>query len=245
MSKVLRKLGIGFITFILCSPQVYAIKLPSSFVATLSMGAGWEHANQAQTLNLAPDIIKTYTANHSTNSLPLGEIFLGIRHPLARQWEGQIGLAFMATGNAKLSGDIWDDADPAFNNYTYKYKVKRTALDLKGKLSGPCYFSFIPWVSAALGLGWNKAYDFSSTPTIFEAVQTPGFSSKTTTALTYTLGIGIQRQLNTHWQVGAGYEFSNWGKVKLGNTPAENTDQKLSLSHFYTNSILVNLTYIA
>ena len=40
--------------------------LSSSWVATLSGGAQlWEQAGSAQTLNLAPEIEKTYTANQS------------------------------------------------------------------------------------------------------------------------------------------------------------------------------------
>lgn len=165
--------------------------------------------------------------------------------PLSKQLEGQVGLAFVATGNATLSGNIWDDADPAFNNYTYQYKVSHMAVALKGKLLGHWDLPIIPWISASLGVGFNKAYGFSNTPTIYEAVPSPNFTNNTTTAFTYAIGIGVERQLNPHWQIGAGYEFSDWGRSQLGPASGASSNQGLSLSHLYTNSLLFNLTYVA
>ena len=253
MLKSLRKIlpGVIFITFYF--PSVYASTnyldtpvisfLKSSFVSSLSVGEGWESAGQTQTINLAPAIVKTYTANKPSNSLPTGELFLGIHHALPKQLEGQVGLAIIVTGDATLSGNIWDDANPAFNNYTYQYKVNRTAVALKGKLLANWDWPVMPWISAAIGAGFNNAHNFNNTPTIFEAVPSPNFASNTTTAFTYTIGVGIQRQLNSHWQAGAGYEFSDWGKSQLGS--ANGSSQGPSLSHLYTNSVLLIVTYEA
>ena len=67
---------------------------------------------------------KTYAANKSTQTLFDGELFLGIEKPLLFDLEGQLGLAVAATSNAKLSGDIWDDADP---HSTHAYCREREA----------------------------------------------------------------------------------------------------------------------
>ena len=217
--------------------------IKSNFVSSLSVGPSWESAGQAQTLNLAPDVVKTYTTNRPSNSMPSAELFLGIKNELPKQMEDQIGLAFAASGNATLSGAIWDDGNPSFNNYTYQYKVNHLGFSLKGKLIANWNWIFMPWISGSLGVGFNTAYGFNNTPTIYQAVRMPNFASHTITALTYTLGAGLQHQLNQHWQAGVGYEFSDWGKSRLGS--ASGTGQGLSLSHLYTNSILFNLTYIA
>lgn len=255
MSKTYKQIFYALMAFNFYLPIAHATEshsgihfvslLKSSFVMSLSLGPSWETAGQAQTLNLTPDVIKTYTANRPSNTFPSGELFLGLKNALPKQLESQIGLALVATGNATLSGDIWDDADPTFNNYIYQYKVSHTALALKGKLLSHCDLPIIPWISASLGMGFNRAYGFNNTPTISEAVQTPNFKSHTTTVFIYTIGIGIQRQLNTHWQMGAGYEFSDWGKHELDSMSGQSSNQRLSLSHLYTNSILFNLTYFA
>jgi opacity protein-like surface antigen len=219
-------------------------KLKSSFVSTLSIGPSWESAGQKQTLNLTPDITKTYTANKPENTLTTGDIFLGIQTFLPKNLQGQIGLDFATTSGATLSGDIWDDADPTFNNYTYQYKIQHKHIALKGKLLGNWNLPVTPWISAALGVGYNKAYGFNNTPTIYEAIQTPNFASRTTTAFTYAVGIGFQRSLTKNVQAGVGYEFSDWGKSQLGRA-FTGSSAGLSLSHLYTNSLLFNLTYLA
>lgn len=218
---------------------------PFSFVATLSGGPAWESAGQKQTLTLAPGIEKTYTADQPTNTLGQAELFLGMQKPLSKLLQGQLGLALGSTGNASLSGDIWDDADSEFNNYTYQYQVKHSDIAVKGKLLGDWGWGFLPWVSASMGVGFNRAHNFTNTPTISEAVASPNFSSNTTTSFTYTLGIGIERALTKHWQIGAGYEFSDWGNSELGSAKGQTKGDGLSLSHLYTNAFLLNLTFVS
>ena len=217
----------------------------SSGVATLSVGPVWESGGNTQTFYLAPNIEKTYAANHASHALIDGEIFLGIQKPLREKLEGQIGLAVATTDNASLSGNIWDDADSLFNNYTYSYQVRHTHVAIKGKLLADRGYFATPWVSGSLGVGFNQAHDFSNTPTINEAVVMSNFASNTTTAFTYTLSAGVQRQLNQHWQAGIGYEFADWGRSQLNRASGQTLNSGLSLSHLYTNGLLFNLTYSA
>lgn len=92
---------------------------------------------------------------------------------------------------------------------------------------------------------FNRAHDFTNTPLIFEALPNSNFTSNTKTAFSYTLGAGIQKILNYHWQVGIGYEFSDWGKSELGRAPGQSLNTGLSLKHLYTNGVLFNFTYVA
>ena len=234
-------------------PQEHTDVLPSkllemfksSSIATLSLGPLWESAGNTQTFYLEPNIEKTYAANHSSHALVDGEIFLGIQKSLREKLDGQIGLAVATTGNASLSGNIWDDATSQFNNYTYKYQVKHTHVAIKGKLLADRGYVVIPWVSGSLGVGFNQSHDFSNTPIISEAIVMPNFASNTTTTFTYTLGVGVERHLNQHWQVGMGYEFADWGKSQLSRASGQTLNNGLSLSHLYTNGLLFNLTYSA
>lgn len=227
-------------------PLQDAVKTPSDFswVTTISVGPVWESAGQTQTFTLAPGIEKTYKANGSTDSLAVGEIFLGIQDSLSERIYGQLGLAVATTANATLTGQIWDDASPEFYNYNYRYKVKHTHIALKSKLLGDAHYGLMPWISASVGVGFNTARDFTNTPNTFEAVTTPNFSSNTETALTYTLGIGAQYDLTQNWQVGLGYEFADWGKSELGRALEQTENEGIGMSHLYTRGFLVNLTYL-
>lgn len=212
--------------------------IKSNFVSTLSLGQSWEHAGEAQTINLAPDITKIYTANSPTYTLMTGDLFLGVQSSLPHNFQGQLGFDVGATSSADLSGNIWDDANPEFNNYMYQYSIRHQHIAIKGKLLHDCHWPVLPWISATVGVGFNTAYGFTNTPTIFEAVASPNFASHTTHAFTYAIGLGAQYTLNKNWQIGLGYEFADWGKSQLA-APGP------SLSHLYTNSLLLNLTYLA
>lgn len=216
-----------------------------AWVAALSLGSIWEHGGSTQTFYLAPEIEKSYVASQSTNALFDGEVFLGAQKTLSQILQGQLGLAVAATSNSNLNGVIWDDADPQFSNYTYGYKIQHTHVAVKGKLLVDAGLWLTPWVSGSLGVGFNDAHGFHSTPTLFEALPTPGFSSQTQTAFSYTVGAGVQKILNEHWQAGVGYEFADWGKSQLGRATDQILNSGLTLNHLYTNGILFNLTYVA
>jgi opacity protein-like surface antigen len=216
-----------------------------TWVGSLSAGPVWANAGKTQTFYLAPEIEKTYSARKSTNALAAGELFVGIQKSLSNQWLGQLGLAVATTSNAKLQGEIWDDADSQFNNYSYQYKVRNTRVAVKGKLLLDNGYWVMPWVSASAGIGFNRAHDFTNTPLIFEALPNSNFSSNTKTAFTYTLSAGVQKALNQNWQLGVGYEFADWGKSELNRASGQTLNSGLALDHLYTNGVLFNVTYVA
>ena len=219
---------------------------PYSFVATLSGGPVWtNNAGDTQQFYLAPELEKRYVAGKSSETLGEGELFLGIQHALNTTVQGQLGLAVAATSNATLRGVIWDDADPIFDNYTYKYKVQHTHVAVKAKLLADMGYIVTPWLSGSVGVGFNRAFDYTSTPTIFEAFPTPNFASRTQTTFTYTVGAGIQKALTQHWQVGVGYEFADWGKSQLGRSAGQTLNTGLTVDHLYTNGLLFNITWLS
>jgi opacity protein-like surface antigen len=216
----------------------------AGFVATFSAGPVWEDAGETQTFYLNPDVEKTYEASSDTNVLGDGELFVGYQHGLTSMLQGQLGLALAATTSASLSGNIWDDADPAFNNYEYNYQIQHSHLAAKGKLLIDPGYWVVPWIGVSMGVAFNHAYDFDNTPLIFEAIPMPNFSSNTQTSFTYTISVGVQRMLDQHWQLGVGYEFADWGKSQLGRASGQTEGSGLTLDHFYTNGIMFNITYL-
>ncbi|CAM3045636.1 Opacity protein and related surface antigens [Legionella steigerwaltii] len=216
-----------------------------NYVAALSIGPVWPTGSDTQTFFLAPGIEKTYDADDTNNAIADFEVFLGLQHSLTPTILGQLGVAVAATTNARLSGDIWDDADPEFDNFTYSYKIQHTHVALKAKLLADMGFLVMPWVSGSIGVGFNDAHGFNNEPKIFEAIENPDFASHTQTAFTYTVGAGVQKALTQNWQVGVGYEFADWGKSRLGRAPGQTMGDGLSQNHFYTNGVMFNLTYVA
>jgi opacity protein-like surface antigen len=219
--------------------------IPAGVVVSLSAGPVWQSGGQTQTFYLEPGIEKTYKAGNTTNVSAVGELFVGLQRSLSSLWLGQLGVAFATSSDTKLQGNIWDDADPQFNNYTYQYKVQNTQIAVKGKLIMDRGYWLMPWISGSVGVGFNHAHDFTDSPLIFEAVPTSNFSGNIQTAFTYSVAIGVQKALDQHWFAGVGYEFSDWGKSQLGRATDQTLNSGLKLDHLYNSGVLFNLTYLA
>jgi opacity protein-like surface antigen len=216
-----------------------------SYVITLSAGQGYETTQNRQAITLTPSVEKTYNSNPSQQDFANAEIFLGVQENLTMRLKGQLGLSIQGSGNTRITGNIWDDSNPQFNNYEYSYMVQHMDVSLKAKLLADVHMVFIPWLSASMGIGFNSAHAFYSVPTDLTALPTPNFSANSTVAFSYTLGFGLQYPITPHWQIGGGYEFADWGKSELGTTSGQTGGTGPVLNHLYSSSILVNLSYLA
>ncbi|MDI9818975.1 MULTISPECIES: outer membrane protein [unclassified Legionella] len=214
-------------------------------VVTLSGGPAWLHGEKRQTLWLSPEIVKTYTVKDNDNTLWAAELFLGYNGQLSSMIQGQLGLAIAGISSATLKGDIWDDAEPLFDNFTYSYKVRHAHLAVKAKLLADVGYNFLPYVSGSLGFASNRASNFRNDPKIFEAIAMPAFKNKTTSSAAYTAGVGIEMPFSTNWRAGIGYEFTDWGKVKLGLAPGQTTNSLLTSNSLYTQQFQLSLSYLA
>lgn len=213
-------------------------------VATFSVGEAWAKAGETQRFYLQPDVEKNYAANKQTNRLAGIELFWGVQRELNSSLLGQVGLVVAKSGHANLQGDVWEDADPDFNNYSYRYRVRHSHVGVKGLLLIPAQYGLLPYISASLGIGTNDAYDFTSTPKIEEETPVPRFTNHSTTSFTYTIGLGLRKAINKNWQMGVSYEFSDWGKSQLGAAPGQTTNAGLKMDHLYTQGVYLNLSYI-
>lgn len=215
-----------------------------SKVITLSAGNSWAKAGSTQILYVQPDVEQTYSATKQSNSLFATELFAGLQHSSGGKFVVQTGLALAFNGDAKLQGDIWEDSDPEFNNYFYSYRVKHKHLAVKGKLIADMGMIIQPYLSGSAGIAKNRDYSYLIVPKIEEEIAAPNFSKHTSTSFTYTLGAGVQKSFNDHWQAGLGYEFADWGKNRLGRAYDQTVNDGLTLAHLYTNQLQFSISYI-
>ena len=213
----------------------------SNAIFTMSGGPAWYSAGQTQTFALQPGYNNTYVASKFNQVLAKGEWFLGVSHSLA-----QLGIAVATTSNASLQGQVWELGDPLFNNFTYNYNLQHTHFALKGKLLTDLMSNtFLPYISASAGVGFNLANQFMIKSLLFESINPAPFSAHTTTAFTYTLGAGMQYAINHQWSFGIGYDFSDWGASGLGRAYGQTLNTGLTLNHLYTNQLQFNLSCLA
>lgn len=214
-------------------------------IFALNIGPAWNNSGTSQTFFLQTDVQKTYDATNKTQIIGVGEIFYGGQKRVSAQIIAQIGLALAAATHVNLQGDIWEDADPEFNNYNYTYKIKPGRLLLKGKWLLDTSTFALPYISGGVGAGFNHAYSFHIQPKIFQELTQPSFKSNTTTSFAYTVGAGIQKIINQQWQIGMGYELANWGTSRLSAASYQTFNSGLQLNHLYTQELLFNLSYMA
>jgi len=215
----------------------------------LSAGPTWASVNKTQTFYVQPDVQKSYISNNNNDTFVTAELFLAgqtLLHPrlLTQPVMAQLGFVVAWSGDADGSGDVWEDANPNFNNFNYAYKINHTYVALKARLLGEFGYVLEPYVSGSLGVGFNRAYNYSETPKIPEEVPAPSFAAYTKTAFAYTLGVGLQKPIMNHLQAAVGYEFSDWGQNQLGRATGQTMNQGLSSKHMYAQQVQCSLFYI-
>lgn len=210
---------------------------------TLSAGALFQSAGASQNINLTPTIERAYAAETATKTFANAELFFGVRQRMTDRLVGQFGIAVARSSGALLRGSIYDDADPAFDNFTYQYRVTRTFLALKNKTLIDVGMPVTPWVSVSAGLGVNSSHDFTSQGKDFDSVPGANFADQSTTVFSYALGVGFQYDVAPDWKLGFGYEYSVWGKSQLGAAAGQTSGTGLVLPRLSTSGFLLNLTF--
>lgn len=218
------------------------------WVVTLSGGAGVSNnVGRMQTFDLTPTIKKSYAPTGNRSSFFSGGLFIAKEKVLNDTITGQFGVELSSSSNAKSSGLIYTEANPQLDNHSYQYKINHSLLAAKGKLiSTKKVANLSPWVSGSIGAGFNRAHSFSNTPLPGTgALANNNFSNKTTTTVSYSLSVGVEKAMNANWLLGIGYEFSDWGKSELGRAQGQTLNSGLSMNHLYTHNVLAQLTYKA
>lgn len=213
-------------------------------VVTVNLGGAWVQSGSNQTIYLTPTILKTFEPK-SSNTMAIAEVFAGAQFSLSSTILAQLGIELGLTNNLNRNGDIWEQGSSDFDNYDYEYTINQSRIGVKGKLlTEPLYKGISPYITGNLGIGLNQARAYASRPKIETESEQPPFDSHSTTSFTYIFGAGLQKTINSHWSIGAGYEFSDLGKSSLGRAAGQTMNEGIHLSHLYTNGVIVSLSYV-
>jgi len=223
--------------------SIYAEEFPLlwSSIVTLTGGVAWTSAGQNVYLYRGTSSWTDYYHYTKNNDvLGSGEIYFGLQRLITPGLIGQLGLGIAGVTDATVSGYV---DTPLFTDISsYQYKVNHVRAELKGKLICDSFKSFQPYLSGSFGAAFNNTHNFI--PEVINPLfPSTWFYSNTTLGFAYTLGLGVQTMVSTHWQIGAGYEFADLGRSFLsGDGEAFTTGP--SLSHLYTNEVLMSVSYL-
>jgi hypothetical protein len=220
-------------------------------VVTISGGPAWSQPgeNQLYIPNVQPASYdySRYIPKKETQTIGTGEIFFALQRNFPAL-AARLGVAFAGSTPVTLNGTFAVDGMPLT---TYSYRVGHLRVAGKAVLIGCPNYWVNPYVSTSVGAGFNSSTGFSTgTPVYISIIGTPtlvpfGFDSNTTTALSYTVGTGLNFKLNSNWEVGVGYEFASWGKSQLSRTPTVSDVVHMpELNNIYTHELQLSLSFL-
>lgn len=72
------------------------------------------------------------------------------------------------------------------------------------------------------------------------------FTNNTNMSFAYSLGVGIDVDIQKNWRLGVGYRFANLGQADLGRGVIDTTlfTSTLLQSNLYAQACVVQLTYL-
>lgn len=182
-----------------------------------------------------------------TNTTGMIDVSLGELWARTSTWLPgySLGLRYRYIANTNVGKQVVQFASPLFTNYKYHWEIGSQIATVQGKLDLFRYEAVMPYISAGVGVGFHSTSKFSETPRpgITPRVS-PGFASNTTGNFTYNLGAGFDFILCPTWNAFIGYEYQSLGTVYSGYGVNAWGTQRLKVSGYRTNSVLLGVNYL-
>lgn len=216
-------------------------KLPNVYM--LSLNDSRAKVKQSSNIELSPNTTNFYYAESQKVSIFGGELFVGYEKRVNEWVAIQFGAEGALTNDARLRGIIVQNQDP--DSLYYFYKIYHGYVGAKGRLVAHKEKVLQPYISGSLGAGFNNSHGFINKSNNPAVPTTANFASNLTTAISYIVGGGVEARLDDNIKIGVGYEYSGWGKSKLGIIPGQTTNSGPGLANIYTNSLQISIIYKA
>lgn len=213
---------------------------------TFSLGAAWIPSIKMQTIEVQPSLLQSYVPTSSSKTNTSASLFAGFQRSLNERVIMDLGVSAAVLSTLRIQGDIWQDADPDFNNLIYSYKANYSYLALKSKLTANVSQVAQPYISGSIGVGFNRSDYFTNQSKLFQVLPDPEFQRHTKNSMVVSLGAGIQKTITEHCSISLGYEWTNWGSNYL-LSPANQVPLQTTLgsNHLYTNQLQIGLGIVA
>ncbi len=223
---------------------------PQAVSAVASLRIGWDYAQvgESQSVQLllidpAPDYFET--SQEDASAFLFGG-FLGFEFPLQTPYNlrWQTGVAYYQSTSFNTKGVENFFSLPDYGDIEYSYSVENQRALIENKFLWGFTDRFYLYLLGGIGVGFNKASDYSA-KSIEEHTPANGlFDSKTTTSLSYSLGFGIEGVLSNHLLMSLGYQYSDLGEYSLGHFNYGDTADTLTLPNLMTHEIVLALSVI-
>ncbi|MDI1352930.1 MAG: hypothetical protein PSV35_09245 [bacterium] len=209
---------------------------------TINAGAEFMHAGESQRVSIIGPIGNYYTVNKSYQSSGLLGVAAGIETSAGSGFIWQLGIVGYYNSKVKARGDVWEFGLPEYDDFTYSYTIQSKRLMATGKLLVTYEQRFHPYLSADLGVGFNRASNYREIPLLTEVISTTYFSNTTTSSFAWGAGLGVDTDISNRFRLGIGYQFEDLGKVSLGPSLVQVGSGSLHSSHQYGQQVRLQLS---
>lgn len=215
-------------------------------VFALMAGASISQPGQSQTM--APlDLCRyTYQPSHNETTDMLWGGFIGSKVKRDQKWLILTGLSYYQPNSLATKGTLTQGADAASSDsYNYSYKIQSQQLLIEGRFYWIDKQVLQPFVTLGLGAAFNKVSNYYTNVSPFLAF-TPEFSNHSQTNFTYAIGAGIDIPINTLFNLGLGYRFTDLGAANTGRSQVDLIPiaNSLQQSHLYANQVFAQFSFM-
>lgn len=169
---------------------------------------------------------------------------IGVELPIFRpgnRW--QTGVSYYQ-GYYRVEGNVAEQSEFDEVDLSYEYKVQnqRVLWENRWLTALNDWFDFFVLV----GIGWshNKAYDYTEESIDPSALTNPPFTEGEENSFTYAVGLGFEASITDNIRLGVGYQYSDLGEVRLGDSSFQQTDSEFSFDTTPAHEFLGSITYL-
>jgi len=189
-----------------------------------------------------------FIANRHLSKQVYGGFSAGERIPLTPSKALEFGIGYYQDKFAQ-DGRVYQLGELDFYNLDYHYMIHSQALMIEGKLLTTLESIYHPYIYAGIGGTHNTAHHYEEVPLHNYAVPLdPAFQSYSQDRLAYSVGFGFDVDVTERLRFGAGYNYTNLNKAKLGVISQQSLTQT-AISHqirsgtIIANHVQIQLTY--
>lgn len=187
-----------------------------------------------------------YSSNQSTETRGFYDLYLAMEFLLRPLWMLQLGVDYNEARPFPTYGYFIQGADlRSQNDYEYNYRIKTQQLLFEGKLLYTYQQSIHPYIIGGIGAAFNNAFNYATNVPPFLTF-TRQYANASNSQFAWAVGLGFDADVTDCVRLGLGYRFADSGTVSLGQAVIDNVPVPgtLSQSHFYTNQVLAQLTWV-
>lgn len=236
------------ILFYLTSTTDAYSQTANQFYPVLKLTAGVASAELGQNhLFSIGDNQFDYSANQHSYTEFFPGAFLGVEIPIQAKMNIQVGISYSQLPIFPENGILTQGVDAqSADQYGYNFDIRSQQVLAEGKLLWHPYANLNPYLLFGIGAAFNEASAYKTSLGCTNLSLTPSFGNASNTALSYSLGLGMDVDVVKNFRLGVGYRFTSLGTSELANGYVGNTpiNHKLQESNLHLQEFVIELTYI-